>query len=140
MEKQGFDWEKFIININEMSKSQSEILDAAHKWLMESCRKALEKRDKTIAYVLENSVRKNASPQIKRQITKGKLKWRGIKMYMEPNGNIFFKQRDKIISPKIKYDGTFADDDYLSLLVFPINNWIKTEELIKEYEKKYIKP
>lgn len=137
MEKQGIEWGKLIQTVNEMSKSGSEVLDTAQKWLMERCSEALKKRDETIAYVLESSVRKNAVPEIKGEITKGKIKWRGIKIYMEPNGNIFFKQRDRIISPKIRYDGTFADDDSIGLSVFPLNNWIKAEELIKEYEKNY---
>lgn len=127
MGKQDFDWGRFTYIVNEMSKSRSEVLDAAQKWLMEACRELLEKRDKVIEDVVKSCVCKNAIPEIKGEITKGKIKWRGIKMYMEPNGDIFFKQRDRIISPKIRYDGTCVDDDSIVLSGIPFNNWTKAE-------------
>ena len=139
MGKKCFDWDEFITTINEMSKSQSEILDVAHKWIMKRCYEALKKRDQTIDYVLKNIVRHNAIPEIKGEVTLGKMKWRGIKMYIDTEFNIYFKQRDKIISPKIRHDGTFADDENFGLakLSDHLIGWQCAEDLINEYEKKY---
>lgn len=51
--------------------------------------------------------------------------------------NIFFKQRGKMISPQIKYDGTFVDDENLSLCKCLTIDWVNVEDLIKKYERLY---
>lgn len=54
---------------------------------------------------IEKYVRENAIPKIKGKITKGKLKWRGIKLCQfegNPNGTLkWVTQRGVQISPKI---------------------------------------
>lgn len=62
---------------------------------------AIKKEDEFI----EKYVRENATPKIKGKITKGKLKWRGIKLcqfHDNNNGTLkWVTQRGVQISPKI---------------------------------------
>lgn len=63
----------------------------------------IKKRDD----ILESCLRMYATPPIKGAITKGKLKWRGIIMYIKNNGldphETWIEQRGVQISPKITY-------------------------------------
>lgn len=57
--------------------------------------------------IFENAVRENAVPKITGNITKGKLRYRGIRMIINNhNGKTekWIEQSGKIISPKIVFD------------------------------------
>ena len=59
--------------------------------------------------IFEKSLRENAEPKVKGEITKGKIKWRGIRIIQQ---NKFLKsakwleQRGKQISPKITFEAS----------------------------------
>lgn len=59
--------------------------------------------------IFEKSLRENAIPKIKGDITKGKLRWRGIRM-VQVNGIMntekWLEQRGVQISPKVILDFT----------------------------------
>lgn len=65
-------------------------------------RKVIREQDK----IFIKSLRENAVPPVKGNITYGKIKWRGIKLMqtMSPDGNYerFLTQRGKLISPVIR--------------------------------------
>lgn len=64
----------------------------------------LDAKNKAIELMIENHVRKNAVPEIKGKITKGKIKWRGIHMFVGADYDYtVFKQRDKVISPYLNH-------------------------------------
>ena len=57
--------------------------------------------------ILEKAVRENAIPQIKGKLTKGKMRWRGLRMMQRGTGadgftEIWIEQRGKIITPIIR--------------------------------------
>lgn len=52
--------------------------------------------------IFESSVRNNATPKVKGEITFGKLKWRGIIIASDLKGNSWLEQRGKRISPIIQ--------------------------------------
>ena len=65
---------------------------------------AIKFRDK----VFEKALRENAVPPIKGKITKGKLKWRGIRQMSQ--GNVYFlTQRGRVISPKVTLFGRVVE-------------------------------
>ena len=51
--------------------------------------------------IFKDSVLQNAVPKIKGEITKGKIKWRGIKRCVNQNGDTWLVQRGVVISPII---------------------------------------
>lgn len=64
----------------------------------------LDAKNKAIELMIENHVRKNAVPEIKGKITNGKIKWRGIQMFVGADYDYtVFKQRDKVISPYLNH-------------------------------------
>lgn len=89
--------------------------------LMKSAAMKLDAKNKAIEFMIENYVCKNAIPEIKGKITKGKIKWRGIKMFVGFDYTVF-KQRDKVISPYLNhYTLELTDENPSSLgLCFPI--------------------
>ena len=53
-----------------------------------------------------------AEPPIKGEITKGKVRWRGIRIVQQNDGFKYTKwleQRGKQISPKIVFEGTIGN-------------------------------
>ena len=60
-----------------------------------------------------SALRVMAEPPIKGEITKGKVKWRGIRIVQHNDGFKYTKwleQRGKQISPKIVFDGTINNN------------------------------
>jgi hypothetical protein len=63
--------------------------------------------------IFTSALRKLAEPPIKGEITKGKIKWRGIRIVIHNDGFKYTKwleQRGKQISPKIIFDGIINND------------------------------
>jgi len=81
-------------------------LESISEDISKSFKKLLDQQTNDINEVLEKSLRNNATPLIKGKLTKGKLKWRGIKLITNGTaefGNIerWIEQRGKRISPVI---------------------------------------
>jgi hypothetical protein len=54
--------------------------------------------------IFEKALRNNAIPPVKGEITKGKLKWRGLRLIHQQKGLDYYswiEQRGKQISPKV---------------------------------------
>jgi len=91
---------------NEFLKSSRNIVNA----FVTSCFFAEHKKKES--EIFEKALRENAEPKIKGDITKGKIRWRGIKIIHQ---NEFLKstkwleQRGKQISPKITFDASVND-------------------------------
>ena len=88
--------------VNEFSRQQlnweDEIISALYKWEDE---------------IFISALRVMAEPPIKGEITKGKVKWRGIRIVQHNDGFKYTKwleQRGKQISPKIIFDGIINND------------------------------
>lgn len=80
-----------ILEYDEVSQEIAKTLSAAIKT-------ALEKREE----IFQTALKTNAQPPITGEITKGKLKWRGIKIIeCRESNQIWLEQRGKIISPKM---------------------------------------
>ena len=63
--------------------------------------------------IFTSALRKLAEPPIKGEITKGKVRWRGIRIVQHNDGFKYTKwleQRGKQISPKIIFDGIINND------------------------------
>jgi len=61
--------------------------------------------------IFENALRENAVPKIEGDITKGKIKWRGIKIVQQNEllkTTRWLEQRGKQISPKIIINGSVS--------------------------------
>ena len=62
--------------------------------------------------IFEKCLRTMATPPIKGEITKGKIKWRGITIAQQRNGFVtlrWLEQRGERISPMIKFDYSIKD-------------------------------
>ena len=78
-------------------------IDIKPDWLTERINEAIANIDKQREEFIEKHLRLNAMPIIKGAITRGKLKWRGIKYAECVDTNEFWiLQRGKQISPKLK--------------------------------------
>lgn len=82
-----------------LSPKYAEALKEMHKIFFEHCNKLFEKRDKMLESWLKEIIPKTCVPPIKGEVTKGKLRWRGIRMTTNYKGDTYFTQRGKIISP-----------------------------------------
>ena len=70
--------------------------------------KFIENQQKKEEEIFTIALRTMAEPPIKGEITKGKVKWRGIRIVQLNNGFSYTKwmeQRGKQISPKIVFEG-----------------------------------
>lgn len=62
--------------------------------------------------IFTTALRTMAEPPIKGEITKGKVRWRGIRIVQQNDGFKYTKwleQRGKQISPKIVFEGTIRN-------------------------------
>jgi hypothetical protein len=69
----------------------------------------LQKKEEEI---FTTALRTMAEPPIKGEITKGKIRWRGIRIVQQNDGFKYTKwleQRGKQISPKIVFEGTIGN-------------------------------
>jgi len=62
--------------------------------------------------ILEKAVRENATPPIKGEMTKGKVRWRGLRMIHRGNGadgftETWIEQRGKRITPIIRNEYSY---------------------------------
>lgn len=67
----------------------------------------IEKQVKSQNDFLESEIRKNAIPPIKGELTKGKVRWRGLRMiqrnnYTDGSTEMWIEQRGKRITPVVK--------------------------------------
>ena len=85
---------KFIVNPNHIKKSQT--LNIENKTVLT----VLEKLEKSQEMIFESALRTLAKPPIKGAITKGKIKWRGIRI-IKQFPYVWLDQRGKRISTKI---------------------------------------
>ena len=81
-----------------------------------------------VSEILEKSLRENAIPPIKGEITKGKIRYRRIRLIVEYDGTKYLEQRGKRISERIKPQGLImVDVDHIPLDMTP-------EEFLKEWK------
>jgi hypothetical protein len=73
----------------------------------------IKEQQKKEEELFTSALRIMAEPPIKGEITKGKLKWRGIRLVQYNNGFKYTKwleQRGRQISPKIEFQGIIGND------------------------------
>ena len=95
--------EKMNFDLHEMHSLK--ISDVTSRFIQE-----LQKREEEI---FTYALRTIAKPPIKGEITKGKVRWRGIRLVQYNDGFKYTKwleQRGKQISPKIVFEGTIGND------------------------------
>jgi len=71
----------------------------------------IQEQQKKEEEIFTAALRTTAEPPIKGEITKGKVRWRGIRIVQQNNGFKYTKwleQRGKQISPKIVFEGTIG--------------------------------
>lgn len=79
---------------------------------MRRCAMKLDAKNKAIEFMIENYVRHNAVPEIKGKITKGKIRWRGIKIETGSDYEYtVFRQRGKVISPYLNHETLELTDE-----------------------------
>lgn len=93
------------------------------------------RRNKSMNEILSYMLRHQVTPPIKGEITKGKIRWRGLKIVMlHPEGTFMgLQQRDKLITPdwaKIKMKHELED-----FLMFGIARIENEYEKAKQYCK-----
>ena len=90
----------------EMQDKMNEIWNSGFEIISEQLQKYHKQREE----VFEFSLRNTCKPPIKGEITKGKIKWRGIVHYTQYNNNFisteWLSQRGIQISPKLSLDCT----------------------------------
>ncbi len=94
--------EKMNFDLHEMHSLK--ISDVTSRFIQEQ-----QKREEEI---FTYALRIIAKPPIKGEITKGKVRWRGIRLVQYNDGFKYTKwleQRGKQISPKIVFDGTIGN-------------------------------
>jgi len=72
----------------------------------------IQEQQKKEEEIFTTSLRTMAEPTIKGEITKGKIRWRGIRIVQQNDGFKYTKwleQRGKQISPKIVFEGTIGN-------------------------------
>ena len=72
----------------------------------------IQEQQKREEEIFTSALRIMAEPPIKGEITKGKIRWRGIRIVQYNDGLKYTKwleQRGKQISPKIVFEGTFGN-------------------------------
>ena len=88
-----------------MTTEQELISDIMSRFISEQQKKEEE--------IFTSALRIMAEPPIKGEITKGKIKWRGIRIVQYNDGlkcTKWLEQRGKQISPKIVFTGTIGND------------------------------
>ena len=72
----------------------------------------IQEQQKKEEEIFTTALRTMVEPPIKGKITKGKIRWRGIRIVQYNNGFKYIKwleQRGKQISPKIVFEGTIEN-------------------------------
>lgn len=72
----------------------------------------IQEQQKKEEEIFTTSLRTMAEPPIKGEITKGRVRWRGIRIVQQNDGFKYTKwleQRGKQISPKIVFEGTIGN-------------------------------
>ena len=72
----------------------------------------IQEQQKKEEEIFTTALRTMAEPPIKGEITKGKIRWRGIRIVQQNDGFKYTKwleQRGKLISPKIIFEGTIGN-------------------------------
>lgn len=94
------------------TETQKEFLEN----IVSSSRKMLDSITKEREIFFEKAVRENAIPKIKGKITKGKLRWRGIRLVQSPSNlcnlcyQVWLEQRGKRISEIFTYSVVATND------------------------------
>ena len=73
----------------------------------------IQEQQKKEEEIFTTALRTMAEPPIKGEITKGKVRWRGIRIVHQNDGFKYTKwleQRGRKISPKIVFEGTIGND------------------------------
>ena len=89
---------------NLAQEPQLNISDVISRFISEQQKKEEE--------IFTYALRTMAEPPIKGEITKGKVRWRGIRIVQQNDGFKYTKwleQRGKQISPKIVFEGTIGN-------------------------------
>lgn len=76
-------------------------------------RSFIQEQQKKEEEIFTTALRTMSEPPIKGEITKGKIRWRGIRVVQQNNGFKYTKwleQRGKQISPKIIFEGIIKND------------------------------
>lgn len=71
--------------------------------------KLIDEQTRQINILLEKAVREHAVPKITGEITKGKIRWRGIRMIRQQE-KLWIEQRGIIISPVITIAYKYSDE------------------------------
>jgi hypothetical protein len=73
----------------------------------------IQEQQKKEEEIFTTALRTMAEPPIKGEITKGKVRWRGIRIVQQNDGGFkytkWLEQRGKQISPKIVFEGTIEN-------------------------------
>ena len=73
--------------------------------------RSIQEQQKKEEEIFTTALRTMAEPSIKGEITKGKVRWRGIRIVQQNDGfksTKWLEQRGKQISPKIVFEGTIG--------------------------------
>lgn len=110
----------FNLNNDTMTTEQNEIKSA--EWrkknlsknssLADDISRFIQEQQKKEEEIFTTALRTMAEPPIKGEITKGKVRWRGIRIVQYNDGFKYTKwleQRGKQISPKIVFTGTIGN-------------------------------
>ena len=75
--------------------------------------RSIQEQQKKEEEIFTTALRTMAEPSIKGEITKGKVRWRGIRIVQQNDGfksTKWLEQRGKQISPKIVFEGAVLND------------------------------
>lgn len=95
--------EEFIIKDYEYYLKKMEKLVNSNQMIEKEVSSFIKKRDE----IFEKALRENAVPPVKGEITKGKLKWRGIRIAQKSNGfkiTYSIQQRGVNIGPEVSLE------------------------------------